>query len=285
MDHGPRTTAKDSQRRHAELAARPVLARLPDVSAEVQLLRTEQRAAGSVGYRFDPPQGSERRDSTVYAERSPRFPTLKSELIYAPQASRGQRPHMFERSRAGMRSSQSTRGESPILPRTNPFAIPQRGILDSLTPFLRFATLVALFTAAGIWIQTTAFREKTQVKPSETPSTTAQEPTNPAAKTAERPGSTSTSATGPVRTTPEANERIGRERESDFAMLRGDILPVTPTINQTTGAMPGLIGANGELPHVQTTEMPAADAPCDATQTPEVARIPHGFSTRQTSPR
>jgi hypothetical protein len=163
----------------------------------------------------------------VYAERTARFPTLKSELIYAPRSSRMHQPHVFDRGRKQSRQAATSRRESPVLPRSNPFAIPQRSILDSLAPFLRFATLVALFTAVGIWLQAVAFRSTPTPKTNDTPSTTAQEPHNPATKTAERPGE-STSA-GPVKLTPETNLVMGKPRDAEFATLRGDILPVSET--------------------------------------------------------
>ena len=140
------------------------------------------------------------------------------------------------------------RRESPVLPHTNPFANPRPGLLDTIAPFLRFATLVALFTAAGLWYQVAGLRNKT-AKAVDAPGTTAQEPTNPATKTAERPSGSSTSA-GPAGTTPEPNTRIGRTRDNDdYAKLRGDILPVpaTPT-DEVHPAIPGLANANGELP-------------------------------------
>jgi hypothetical protein len=188
-----------------------------------------------------------------------------------------------------MRTSPMSRRESPILPRSNPFAIPRRGILDSLAPFLRFATLVALFTAAGIWLQAFAFRgTPPATKPVEAPSTTAQEPLNPATKTAERPAE-STSA-GPVKSTPEPNALVGRARENDFAKLRGDILPVPSATENAGPAMPGLVSASGELPRVQTTELPtestnsSAARPDEPARVPEVARL-RGFNVIPPLPR
>jgi hypothetical protein len=297
------SSATDSKRRSGELAARPVLARLPDVSAEVQMLRTEQKTASGVGYRIDPPQGTERGPRATLADRSAQFPTLKSELIYSPRPSRAHQPHIFERSRRDLQQSRGARRDSPILPRENPFAIPRRGILDSLAPFLRFAMLVALFTAAGTWIQLSRFQTAPATKPVEqrggqallapqTPHDHRRDdtPTIPDAKTAERPAGSPTSA-GPVRATPESNTRVGRAREEhDFAELRGEILPAPPSNDELNFAMPELGSASGELPRVHTTEPPAAEVANEparseeVTRAPEVARIP-GFTIDNPPPR
>jgi hypothetical protein len=225
-------------------------------------------------------------------------------MIFSPRTSRAHQPHVFERSRAALRQSRGTRRDSPILPRTDPFAIPRRRILDSLAPFLQFAMLVALFTAAGTWIQMNRFQRTPAAKPADeqrvgqalltpmTPHDHRDDGGRPVAepKTAERPAGSATSA-GPVRTTPESNTRVARARkDKDFAQLRGEILPVPSSADDLNFEMPELGSASGELPRVQTTETPMAEVADDpvpseeATRVPEVARIP-GFTIANPAPR
>ena len=171
MDNASRFPTAESKRRLTELAAKPVLARLPDVSAE--LLR-QRPAAGRVGYRFDPPENSARGSRIGEADAS-RVP-LKHELIYSPQTTRTRQPHVFERGRTADRQARLPRRESPILPRSNPFALPRRRMFDSIAPVLRFLTLFALFTAAATWFQVARERNEAMNMPSEPDATTAQDP-------------------------------------------------------------------------------------------------------------
>ena len=260
MENTPRTPKADTKRRLIETGAKPVLARLPDVSSELLRLRPGKNSAGNqVGYRFDPAQSTDRGSRAADGNQPPQSTTLKSELVYAPQTSR---PHVFERSRTTERSARLPRRESPVLPRTNPFSIPRRGLLDSLTPALRFMSLVVLFAAAGTWFQLSGTRNRPELE-NETPKTTAEQPAAPANKSTERPAHLPT-ALGPVGTTPEANTRVGRARSSnDFATLRGDVMPIAPSTpheslnDAATPTFPSLVGAGGgELPRVQTAEMP-----------------------------
>ena len=139
----------------------------------------KQVAAGVVGYRFDPPQGT---GATAALQR----PKLKAELLHTHQTSSTSRPHMFERSRAAARKTRTTRTASPILPQSNTFAIPRRRLIDSISPVMQFATLVALFAAAGTWVQVVGLRNTPASRTDDSPVTTAQEPADPATKTAER---------------------------------------------------------------------------------------------------
>ena len=285
MDNASHTPETDAKRRQGEQSARPVLAQLPDVSAELQQQRAASKPAGNVGYRFDPPQTSDRGVTRATTERATKYPTLKSQLVYSPHGPQAQRPHVFARGTADRRTNYPRR-ESAVLPRSNPFAIPRRSLADSIAPVVRFLTLVALFTAAGTWIQIVKLRNAENARLAEPPATTAHEPGEPAAKTADR-FAEPPSASGPTGTTPESNTRMGRARENDdFAKLRGDILPIAPVAVATESAFPDLTNANGTtLPRVRTTEPANSEIESEAATSaapPEVARIP-GFSVRTPS--
>lgn len=292
MENTPRTSKAETKRRLIETAAKPVLARLPDVSSELLRQRPGNGSTrNQVGYRFDPAQARDPGSRGVDDLQRPQSMTLKSELIYAPQTSRPPQPHVFERGRTSERQARLPRRESPVLPRANPFAIPRRGLLDSLTPAIRFMSLVVLFAAAGTWLQLYGAHKPGDVE-HETPKTTAEQPSVPATKTAERPTNLPT-AIGPVSTTPESNSRVGRIQGNDFATIRGVTpiaVPEQSMSDVATPTFPSLVGAGGgELPRVQLAELPktvgaasasndAPASPHEATETPEVAvRVP-GFS-------
>lgn len=210
-------------------------------------------------------------------DRASQFRTLKSELVYAPGATRSLRPHVFDKSRVSPRRKPARRRESPILPRSDSFAIPRRGILDSLGPVFRFATLVALFTAAGTWVQVALHKNQPTDDRVDTAKISDQRSAGGALKNANHPTQSPT-AVGPSGTTPESGTRVGRVREKDdFATLRGDILPIAP---ESVGSLE-LSGPG--LPHLQITEAPKVAAegeaalPADANGAAEVARVP-GFS-------
>jgi hypothetical protein len=94
-----------------------VLARLPDVSAELQLQRSATKpAAGDVGYRFDPAQPKVAPPVKSGELRRQQPPSLKSELLYSPQTARPLRPHVFERGRTAERKGLSRPTNSAILP-------------------------------------------------------------------------------------------------------------------------------------------------------------------------
>jgi hypothetical protein len=95
----------------------PVVARFPQIAADP--VRRESRSSATTGeaidYRFDPPQG-----------HSLHHVTRSDDML---------RP---------------ARRDSPILPRSDPFAISGSSWLEAFGPVARFLTLVALFTAAGM---------------------------------------------------------------------------------------------------------------------------------------
>jgi hypothetical protein len=285
VDNVSHTPEADAKRRQSEQSARPVLAQLPDVSAELQQQRATSKPAGNVGYRFDPPQTSNRGVMRATTERATKYPTLKSQLVYSPHGPQAQRPHVFARGAADRRTS-FPRRESAVLPRSNPFAIPRRSLADSIAPVVRFLTLVALFTAAGTWIQIVKLRNAENARLAEPPATTAQEPVAPTAETADR-STAPPSASGPTGTTPESNTRMGRARENDdFAKLRGDILPIAPVAATAEMAFPDLTNADGTtLPRIRTTEPSNTALEAEAATSeapPEVAGIP-GFTVRKPS--
>jgi hypothetical protein len=264
-----------------ETGAAPVIAQLTDVSPDLPSARAAKKAtAQEVGYRFDPPQMADRRAYEAGQDRAAQFRTLKSELQYVPVSTRSLRPHVFDKTRAARRRKPMPRRDSPILPRANTFAIPRRGLLDSIAPALQFALLVALFTVAGTWVQMALHKNQGAAEPIETAKATDQRPMSGAAgKTVNGPPQAPT-AIGPVRTTPESGTRVGRVRsQDDFATLRGDIMPVEPEMLGSTS--PGLVGPG--LPHVQFTEPPKAVVSnevaraADLERPTEVARVP-GFS-------
>jgi hypothetical protein len=262
------------------------LAQLPDVSAELQRQRAASKPTGSIGYRFDPPQANASEKLSDSAAPSSAFPTLKSELVYAPRASRSQKPHVFDRTRVASRPPYTLRRESPVLPKSNPFAIPRRGLVDSIAPVVRFLTLVALFTAVGTWVQIMKLRGQESKNVAEPPATTAQQPAAPISKTAER-AATAPRSSGPTGTKAEPNTRVGRARvNEDFAKLRGDILPVRIAPETISPGIPDLVGANGStLPRVRMTEPSGTDTQAGANgdvEAPELARIP-GFTTKMPS--
>lgn len=268
-----------------------MLARLPDVTADLPAQRSaKQSSAGKVGYRFDPPQKADHGSRTAVPEQPSEIRNPKLELPNTPQNSRPPQPHVFERGRIAERQPRLPRRESPILPQSNPFAIPRRRLVDSVTPVLRFLTLVALFTAAGTWVQVVGRHSRPESESIEPPKTASQGPTNSSTtKTVDRPAESPTAA-GPVGTTPESGTRVGRVRENDdFAAVQKETDVAKRSVDAPVFATLDLVGANGgPLPHVQTTEPavtgvgddparfgdPARDA--EAARAPEIARLP-GF--------
>src|SRR6185503_2186059 len=110
-----------------------------------------QTTLGATSYRFDPPQtGDAQAQSAIY--RDIRRDTASTDTQSGGKTLRTHQPHVFDRGRVADRKT-SPRRESPILPSSNPFAIPRAGLLDSVAPAVRFLTMVVLFTAAATWFQ------------------------------------------------------------------------------------------------------------------------------------
>ena len=141
----------------------PVLARLPDVTdylpaAGPQADRRTQK--GPLDYRFDPPEqagGGLRPDRHVDLDAS----ELPSPSAAGSSSHRPPQPHLFQRAGRGDYAARAPRGESPILPRSDPFALPASSLPDTLAPVVRFLVLVALFTAAGTMVLSMGKRNQT----------------------------------------------------------------------------------------------------------------------------
>jgi hypothetical protein len=147
-----------------------------------------------VSYRFDPPQSDERGARMAISAGSTGIQRPERLGSHAPAE-----PHILRR------TARESRGASPILPRSDPFAIPSARLHERLAPVLHFLFLFALFTAAGTWILTTSRRTEPNVEFTEPASAAAQpslEPqtlTAPSNKIIEPPTSTPTAA-GPLGT-------------------------------------------------------------------------------------
>ncbi len=261
----------------ARLARRlrwPVLARLPDVSAEApQPLPATQTKIGTTNYRFDPPQA---RDSNPQSAARPGVP----EAIRNPQSADSRRPHAFERRRLADRRTSVSKRESAILPRSNPFAIPSKRLGDSLAPAIRFLTMVALFTAAGTWLQTMNRHPAPPARPLEPPTTASQPAVAPAKNAADRPLPAPTAA-GPLEQAPQSGARVGRASGDGFSSLGPAVAPVQNR-NHAIATPPHFLISGGAMPQVQTSEPqpaaagaePARDGGTD--ESPTVASLP-GF--------
>lgn len=258
VDNASRSRAIEEKRRRITSGQAPLLARLPDVSAELPAPNPSPKSElpHKLGYRFDPPQASSRAGRTAEDDRTAPFRTLKSELVYAPHSTRPLHPHVFEKSWMKPIQSRLKPRESSILPRSSPFSTPRRSMAEVLTPYIQFLTLVALFAAAGVWVQANNKSHANKDR-SQSPETATQQSDNAPTKTVDRPVHNPT-AIGPVTTTPENSVRLGRVRSSnDFARLSGDILPIGPSEAATMEAVsaPNSTPAAGTaLPQVQMAE-------------------------------
>jgi hypothetical protein len=160
--------------------------------------------------------------------------------------------------------------------------------MDSLAPALRFITLVALFTAAGIWLQTMSTRSATPLSaPAEQPKTAGELPTVPA-EDAIAPEPLRPTAAGPLESTPQSGARVGRTDGDDFIGQSDSNRAAMPVDHPTTMPPRFLIANGGHVPRVQTAELPKAQADespvnaapnpsNDSEQAPSVARYP-GFN-------
>ena len=249
MSNVPRGWTTDEGRRLADTARWPVLARLPDASADSLAERSAKPGVpGGIEYRFDPPQPG---------DSSARTPD-------SVQAAISQQPHMFERGRP-MGQRGIPRRESSVLPRSNPFSNPRPRLVDSIAPAVRFLTMVALFTAAGIWIQMMGRHAPAPTRSIEPPKTAAQ----PAAAPAKNAGDHTVpapTATGPIETQPEPGARVGRAEGDDFASRDNSAAGPVPTAHPTVTPPHFLISAGSQVPRVRVADSNPTAAADDSAQ-------------------
>ena len=246
MSNVPRGWTTDEGRQLADAGRWPVLARLPNASADPLAERFAQAGIpGGIEYRFDPPQPS---------DKSARTPG-------SVQAPSSQQPHMFERARRGV-----PRRESSILPRSNPFSNPRPRLVDSIAPAVRFLTMVTLFTAAGIWFQMMG-RHAQPARSIEPPKTAAQPAAVPA-KNADDHTVPAPTATGPIEARPDSDARVGRAEGDDFASRDNSAAGPVPAAHPTVTPPHFLISAGSRVPRVRVADSAppvAADGSAEGT--------------------
>jgi hypothetical protein len=250
MSNVPRGWTTD-EGRLADGTRWPVLARLPDVLADpIAEQSTKIGTPGGVEHRFDPPQA---------INSSRRTPN-------SVQATGSQQPHMFEHGRTlGHRGI--PRRESSVLPRSNPFSNPRPRLIDSVAPAVRFLTMVALFTAAGIWIQMMGRHAPAPTRSIEPPTTAAQLPVAPAKNVGDHtvPGPT---ATGPIETQPSSEARVGRAEGDDFASHNNSAAGPLPVTHPMVTPPHFLISSGSQVPRVRVADSMPAPAAGDSAQGP-----------------
>ena len=255
------STTSDSAPRGDSPDRWPVLARLPDVSE--QALRglprsTRAAAAGFVSYRFDPPENAERGVGDADSAARARTGRLGETVDSRP----GQ-PHIVQRANQDVR-----RGKSPILPHSNPFAIPRTSLHDTLAPVVRFLLLFVLFTAIGTTILTMTRRAEPVNADAEPAATVAQpslelqnlEPPNQIIETPTAPPT----AAGPLNTkTPRTGLRPKTGNRSAIENPQSAVVPAPPA--------PRIADAN-RLPQVQTTDRQSSGVGDDPARSYDPAR-------------
>jgi hypothetical protein len=269
IPHSPRSTTLKKHSKTTEPPRRgdgrelvPVLAQLLDVSEQLSRVASPSKraaaAAGFVSYRFDPPQRTDSAASGSTA-RLAKSPSRERSATTSPAE-----PHILGRS-----SDRSRRDDSPILPRSNPFAIPSVSLLDAMAPAIRFLLLFALFTAAGTWIMSNR-RQAEPVRDISEPTTTAAQPALdlPILKPSEpiEPPAAGPTAAGPLG---DKAPRTGwRDRQSKQLPKKNSHSAVGPT------SAPPVTDANWQLvPQVQASDPPQPTATDDVSGPPALARI------------
>ena len=182
-----------------------------------------------------------------------------------PQARSLYHPH------DGDHTPRVSRRQSPILPRTDPFAIPSPGLMETFGPIVRLVLLIALFTAAGVILlaggndQQPSVREKTSAE-----TTVTKQSLEPAAVVAEASASTSTAA-GPT-LVPDSSEVETTQAAVDL----GDAVDETP---------PGAVQASGGATEAAGHPYPQTAWP--SAMMPEAGHgaLPQSTNDRPTSGR
>jgi len=249
MSNVPRGRTTNEGRRLADTTRWPVLARLPDASVDSIGGRfAKPNVPGGNEYRFDPPQPS---DSSARTPGS-------------VQTASSQQPHMFERGRPlGRRGI--PRRESSVLPRSNPFANPRPRLVDSIAPAVRFLTMVALFTAAGIWIQMMGRHSPAPTQAIEPPKTAAQPAVAPAKNAGDHTVPAPT-ATGPIGTQTAPGARVGRTERNDFTSRDNSAAGPVPTAHPMVTPPHFLISAGSHVPRVRVADSTSTAAADDSVQ-------------------
>ena len=194
-----------------------------------------------------------------------------------PQARSLHHPH------DGDHTPRVSRRESPILPRTDLFAIPSPGVMEKFGPIVRLVLLIALFTAAGVILlaggndQQPSVREKTSAE-----TTVTKQSLEPTAVVADASASTSTAA-GPA-LVPDSSEVETTQAAVDLSDAVDEAAPGAvqasggateaaghpyPQTAWPSAALPD--AGHGALPQVQTTDPPQAVAhlPGHITEIPQ----------------
>jgi len=229
----------------------PVLARLSDASTELPAPRpAKQGSPGGANYRFDPPQAAKSAPQPITQPSAIRGST---KLTGASRKSAvATSPHVFERRSLADRSGRPKPGQSPILPHSNPFSNPRPRLIDSITPVIRFLTMVALFTALATWVQMSG-RHAKPAAATTTPPATAAKPTLAPVKNAINRATPPPTAVGPIESHPESGARVGRAKGDDFA-ARDHSPPLTFAAGPPSATPPHFLIAGRNLPHVQTSD-------------------------------
>jgi hypothetical protein len=125
--------------------------------------------------------------------------------------------------------------------------------MDSVAPAVRFLTLVALFTAVGIWVQMMGRQAKQVSHPVEPPTTAAQQPVAPAKNAGDHTTPAAT-ATGPLERVPESGARVGRIEGDDFAARDASASGPVPTTRSAVAPPHFLISPGGNVPRVRVAD-------------------------------
>jgi hypothetical protein len=278
VESKPRKPSGNTAQQTADAARWPVLARLSDVSTSIPR-SIDQASVGATSYRFDPPQAADgQTQSALYRDIQRDSPS--SEVQSGGKTLRTHQPHVFDRGRASGRRSSPQR-ESPILPRSNPFAIPRVGLLDSAAPTIRFLTMVVLFTAAATWVQMVTRHAPPSTDSIELPTTAADVPIAPTKNASDHP-LTAPTAAGPLETNPQSGARVGRAKGDDFATRKQSSAVPCPVVSPSVSPPRFLIAGSQALPQVQTTELPVAGNQLPVTLS-EQTTAPHSEEQAGTS--
>jgi hypothetical protein len=164
------------------------------------------------------------------------------------------------------------RGTSPILPRSDPFAIPRASLHETLAPVVHFLFLFILFTVAGTWILTTAQRTEPESDFAEPATAAAQQSLEPQtltspSKAIESPAGTPTAA-GPLGT---KTPRTGlRPRTGNRSMIPNPQSSVAPEPSASRLAQ----GKWRLLPQIQTADRHRIEVGDDPARSDEPAAPP-----------